>query len=318
MYKLSIIIATYNAENTIKRCLESVFNNACSSKVELIVVNDCSTDNTLTLIEECAKAKPEYIDLKIINQKQNCGPAISRNVGLQNCNGLYVGFLDSDDELKPDYISTILNIIEESKANVIGINADVDDNGGRYTLLDNEAVSNLEKYGLLKEALLFSGDGFTWSHIYKKELIDRLDLDSLEKLIFTEDLNFNIEIALKNDINFSFINKNIYVYYFPQGTHISRINEKKINDALYVIDKRYRIVKNQFPELLDTFKVGNLKASLRLIYAVKKTKNFDKKQKKVFLKKLRTAESIRFTLKLGFKTFMKLSMKDKIRYILYK
>lgn len=318
MYKLSIIIATYNAENTIKRCLESVFNNARSSKVELIVVNDCSTDNTLTLIEECAKAKPEYIDLKIINQKQNCGPAISRNVGLQNCNGLYVGFLDSDDELKPDYISTILNIIEESEANVIGINADVDDNGGRYTLLDNESVSNLEKYGLLKEALLFSGDGFTWSHIYKKELIDRLDLNSLEKLIFTEDLNFNIEIAQKNDINFSFINKNLYVYYFPQGTHISRINEKKINDALYVIDKRYTIVKNQFPELLDTFKVGNLKASLRLIYAVKKTKNFDKKQKKVFLKKLRTAESIRFTLKLGFKTFMKLSMKDKIRYILYK
>ena len=318
MYKLSIIIAAYNSEHTIRRCLDSVFNNTCSEAIELIVVNDCSTDSTLSILKEYEKKETKNIKLIIIDQKTNSGPAQSRNVGLQYCNCEYVGFLDSDDELSPDYLSTIIKEIKDSKIDVLCFNADVDDDGNRYPLLDSNAINNLKKYGYLKEALLFSEDGFTWNHIYKKELINKIDLNSLEKLKFTEDLNFNIEIALKNTINFSYIDKKLYVYYFPKGTHISRINEKKMNDTLYVIDKRYNIVKKEYPELLETFKVGNLKATLRLIYAVKKTENFSKAERRQYLEQLRSAESIKFTLKLGFRRFMKLSMKDKLRYLLYK
>lgn len=318
MYKLSVVIPAYNAEKTIKRCLESVFNNDYKDDVEVIVVNDCSTDNTLSLLKELEKSAPENIALKIVDLPQNSGASNTRNVGLSKVSGEYVAFLDADDEFKPDFLSIVASRISDSKVDVLCFNAEVDDNGNRFTLLDDCVVSNLNNYGYLKEILCFSEDGFLWNHVYRRSVIQSVKPESLEKLTFTEDLNINLEIARKKDINFSFFNDKLYVYYFPQGTHIARINYQKMMDALYIINKRYEIVKSEFSELLETYKVGNLKSALRLVYAVKKTDNFTKKERKEHLKFLRNQECIKFTFKLGFKRFMKLPLKDKIRYILYK
>ena len=131
-------------------------------------------------------------------------------------------------------------------------------------------------------------------------------------------MNINIEIAIKNDINFHIFDRPLYKYYLEHNSQIDRINEQKVNDALYVINRRYELVKSSYPELLEVYKTGNLKSALRLIHSIKKTKNFTKAQKKKLLKEIKSQESIYYTLKLGFKRFMKLKLKDKLRYILYK
>ena len=318
MSKLSIIIPAYNSEKTIRRCLQSVFNNNTSESVEVIVINDCSTDNTICVLDEIKSVAPKNIELKIISNKKNEGVFYSRNVGLSLATGDYIAFLDADDELKPDYVDCVLNEMTNNCLDVLAFNGDVDDGEKRWTLIDQSVINHLEKYGYLKEALLFGEDGYLCLHAYKSSVLKDTAIDKLETLTFTEDLNINIEIARKNTLNFSFINKNIYVYYFPQGSHISRINYKKMCDGLYVINKRFEIVKRDYPELLNDYKVGNLKATLRLLYAVKTTINFSKAEKKKHLKYLKSQECIKFTLKLGFKNFMRLGMKDKIRYILYK
>lgn len=318
MTKISIITPAYNAEKTIKRCVKSVFNNDFKEYVEFIVVDDHSTDNTIKALEELRGLKPDNIDLKIISNKENKGVSESRIVGLSYANGDYVAFLDADDEVSPEFLSTIYQEMSNNHLDVLAFNCNVDDESGRWMLIDQTIRCNLEKYGYLKEALVFGEDGYLCLHAYKSSVLKATELEKLERLTFTEDLNINIEIARKNIINFSFLDRNIYTYYFPVGSHISRINYKKMMDGLYVINKRFDIIKNNYPELLNDYKIGNLKATLRLIHAVKSTSNFTKKEKRLHLKHIKSQECIKFTLRIGFKNFMRLGMKDKIRYILYK
>ena len=96
MTKVSIIVPVYNTENYIERCLNSLVNQTLED-IEIIVVNDGSTDNTGKILQK-------YRDkIKIIEQK-NSGIATTRNKGLEIATGKYIAFVDSDDWLEIDEI----------------------------------------------------------------------------------------------------------------------------------------------------------------------------------------------------------------------
>ena len=104
--KLSIIIPLYNNENTLGRCLKSVLSQYLY-KCEIIIVDDGSTDNSGFLADEWAKK-----DARIsVIHKKNGGPSDARNYGLDSMNGDYVTFVDSDDELSPNTLEPLLNIL---------------------------------------------------------------------------------------------------------------------------------------------------------------------------------------------------------------
>ena len=87
---VSVIVPAYNAEKTIEKCLDSLLNQTLKS-IEIIVINDCSKDNTLKILKKY-KSK-----IKLLDNKKNLGPAGSRNRGLDAATGDYIGFVDSDD-----------------------------------------------------------------------------------------------------------------------------------------------------------------------------------------------------------------------------
>ena len=318
MNKISIIIPAYNSEKTISRCLESVFANDSKELSEVVVINDASKDNTKSVVESLIEKAPKNIEVKFINLNDNIGVQATRNVGLLKSTGNYIGFLDSDDEISNNFLSSMYSIINNNAYDIVTFNGEEIASNYTNIILPSSVIENLKKYGHLKEALLFGENGFLCTHVYKKSLLVDANLDSLKQLTFTEDLNINIEIAIKNDINFHIFDRPLYKYYLEHNSQIDRINEQKVNDALYVINRRYELVKSSYPELLEVYKTGNLKSALRLIHSIKKTKNFTKAQKKKLLKEIKSQESIYYTLKLGFKRFMKLKLKDKLRYILYK
>ena len=104
--KLSIIIPLYNNENTLGRCLKSVLSQYLY-KCEIIIVDDGSTDNSGFLADEWARK-----DARIsVIHKKNGGPSDARNYGLERMNGDYVTFVDSDDELSPNTLEPLLNIL---------------------------------------------------------------------------------------------------------------------------------------------------------------------------------------------------------------
>jgi glycosyltransferase involved in cell wall biosynthesis len=96
---ISIIIPVYNAEKYLNKCLESVINQTLKD-IEIICINDGSTDNSLDILQKYAKQDNRFI---IINQDSS-GAGVARNAGLDKAQGEYLAFLDSDDFFELDML----------------------------------------------------------------------------------------------------------------------------------------------------------------------------------------------------------------------
>lgn len=95
---ISVIIPAYNCENTIEKCINLIKKN--KSNIEIIVIEDASTDNTSIILEQIP-------GIKLIKNKVNKGAGASRNIGIENCKGDYICFVDSDDEVSEGYIDEL-------------------------------------------------------------------------------------------------------------------------------------------------------------------------------------------------------------------
>lgn len=118
-YLLSIIIPTYNNAEFIIETLSSL-QAGITEEVELIIINDGSSDNTEQCIKEFYQDKFGH-QVKYIYQ-HNKGVAITRNVGLENASGKYIAFVDSDDIVSPEYFSVLLPVLREEKYDIVEFN----------------------------------------------------------------------------------------------------------------------------------------------------------------------------------------------------
>lgn len=111
--KISVIMSAYNAQKTISRAIRSVLNQTYDD-IELIVVNDCSTDNTEKIVKK-------YKDNRIVYIKHdvNLGAGCARNTGIKNATGDYIAFLDSDDYYNKEYIQTMVDGTENGTFDIV-------------------------------------------------------------------------------------------------------------------------------------------------------------------------------------------------------
>lgn len=114
MYQLSIVIPIYNVENYLQECLNSI-GNSIDANVEVILVNDGSTDNSKEIAREFQNSRKNVV----LIEQENKGLSIARNVGLNAAQGEYILFLDSDDYLASNAISNLLNILNESNLDLL-------------------------------------------------------------------------------------------------------------------------------------------------------------------------------------------------------
>ncbi len=113
--KISVIIAMYNAERYICDCVRNVLAQSLSD-IEVIVVNDCSTDESVELIRKAFGSDERVV---IIDQPQNMGPGEARNVGIKAARGKYITFLDSDDAIMPDALEKLFLKAQQYSADVV-------------------------------------------------------------------------------------------------------------------------------------------------------------------------------------------------------
>lgn len=102
---VSVVIPVYNSEKYLSRCIGTLQNQTLQS-IEFIFVDDCSTDNSSAIIEKHAHTDPR---IRLIHNANNSGPGVTRNVGIKEAQGQYVGFLDPDDYLSPTFYETLYN-----------------------------------------------------------------------------------------------------------------------------------------------------------------------------------------------------------------
>ncbi len=112
-FNISIIVPVYNVEKYILRCLQSVACQTMSEGVECILVDDCGSDNSMEIVEDFVQDYHGSIAFRIYHHDNNRGLSAARNSGLKVAKGEYVYFLDSDDDITPDCMFTLWNIVNE-------------------------------------------------------------------------------------------------------------------------------------------------------------------------------------------------------------
>lgn len=118
MPKISVIIPTYNSNLFLKRAIDSVLNQTFKDW-ELLIINDCSTDKTVKLVNEFIKQDKR---IRLFKTSINSGsPAVPKNIGIENAKGEYVAFLDHDDEWMPEKLEKQLKVFKESKSKKLGL-----------------------------------------------------------------------------------------------------------------------------------------------------------------------------------------------------
>ena len=115
MVKVSIVVPIYNTENYVERCLDSLLKQTLTD-IEIICVNDASTDASLTVVEKKANNDRR---IKIINHKHNFGTGQARKHGVEVANGEYILFVDSDDSLKSNACEELYKKIKKEKVDIL-------------------------------------------------------------------------------------------------------------------------------------------------------------------------------------------------------
>lgn len=183
----SIIIPVYNAQNTIRRTLQSVLNQTFSS-YEIIVVNDGSRDNSARILQEFA----HYPQVTVFNQI-NAGVSAARNSGLQQASGEYVLFLDADDWVDDNFLMSFkLNLNAWPAESVDLMVGNLNDNRiGKVSQAGFFSQQDIPY--VLGELEMSDNIGYLHNKCYRRQIIDDLHLRFMEGVSMSEDLLFNLK-----------------------------------------------------------------------------------------------------------------------------
>ncbi|WP_288382450.1 glycosyltransferase [uncultured Acinetobacter sp.] len=255
MVKLSIIVPIYKVEKYIIECLESICCQLVDG-IEVILVNDGTPDDSMILARNYISEKYSYLECHFvfIDQK-NQGQSVARNNALKIAKGEYVGFLDSDDYLLPNYFNELMMVIEKENIEIIHFNAKEYSEAQGYIgsmnfVRENKISINDEFY---REKLFFQAYWYPWLRVIKKDILCKFKFDANvymeDKLLFPEIYNF------ENGCKIFEMKKDLICYRHREGSSIrSGYPEPLLNGIDLGIKKfiptnkypLYSIIYNQF------------------------------------------------------------------------
>lgn len=188
MPKVSIIVPVYNVEKYLVRCLDSLVNQTLQD-IEIVIVNDGSTDKSAQIIEEYIQ---KYPNMFLYASQNNSGQAVARNRALNMCTGEYIGFLDSDDFVKLDMFERMYNSAIENGSDYVacGYTDMMYDNNGEDYELEHYVAS---KVACETRDLFFGALASPFLHLYKREIVLNYGVRFPEGVIY-EDTAFYINL----------------------------------------------------------------------------------------------------------------------------
>ena len=220
--KLSVIVPCYNVSNYVSKSISSLCEQTLK-EIEVIAINDGSTDNTLEVLNSLAK---KYPNLKVIDKK-NEGVSVARNKGLDIASGEYIGFLDSDDWVKKDCFMKLYNKAKEGDYDIVCC-----DTTAVYP--DHEMVikSNVKEDNDSVKNLMVNGYAVIWNKIYKKELLD--DIRFKKGISFCEDVLFLFMVYSKIK-KIGVVDEPLHYYLQREGS-LTYVYDKKLYQLIDSLD----------------------------------------------------------------------------------
>jgi len=250
---LSIIVPAYNAERTLKKSIENLLGK---ESLEIIIVENGSTDSTTAVAEEIATSST---NVHVIHSKK--GVSNARNLGIDYANGDYIAFLDADDNYEDE---ALLKLYEKAKNNELDIvmgaySRDYLNTNEEYFYLNNEENFEEEnKVSFIKDTLIpEKGVGFVWGKIIRTSLLKSNKLYFNAELSFAEDAEMMFRVAMHaKKINYTPVI--LYHYWFNPSSAVRKY--KPDLDKLYLKsmeaileDMRETDTTDQFKNEFSTF-----------------------------------------------------------------
>ena len=242
--KITVIVPVYNVENYLEKCLDSLINQTYKN-LEIIVINDGSTDNSGEICQEYAQKDNRIVYI----EKENGGLSDARNVGLDKMTGSYVTFIDSDDWVELDYVEILYKKIIEYQADIsVGNYYSYNEDEKTYyfhiygdsyyeKVYDNISIfENLYESQEMKSFALISA----WGKLYKAKLFDYLRFD---KGKLGEDGYFNQKMYLSVN-KVVYLNKGLYAYRQRSGSITKTWTEKWMHALVDAMSERITLLAN--------------------------------------------------------------------------
>lgn len=249
---VSIIVPVYNTEKFLKSCVTSILNQTYKN-IEVILVNDGSTDNSIKIIDQLVKKDSR---VKLVNHEKNKGLFQARITGVKAAKGEFLCFVDSDDKISLDWIRLLLNTAIKNDCDIVAgefcINYDNKNFG--YMTLDPLHIKDWDLrdkdvfYEFLKQNYSCYSWHVIWNKLYKKSLWD-FKINDLEefsnkygKLNMWEDVAFSSTIfsCAKHFMNV----KGIYYYYFKGNSNSeTAVQNNNIEKSINYINNVYSVMQ---------------------------------------------------------------------------
>ena len=260
-YDISIIVPVYNSEKYLKKCLDSIIHQT-KKNIEIVVVNDGSTDSSLQILNEYKK----YKNFKIISQL-NQGVIGARITGYQNATGKYIGWVDNDDFIEPDMFEKLYALAQIHDADIVICN---------YSFYPHPVKTKkkwFKEYYGVNDWNFIDKNGLLWNKIVRKEFLNKIHFEKLLKNLGEG----SYTIAMLNTSKIVTLNHELYHYRVGQDSVSGSFSEKV--DYYYNImiqeQKKFDLIKkmNLSTELKSYFKYYFLRSKLILLLVAAFNKN---------------------------------------------
>ena len=276
---VTIICTCYNHENYVIEALNSIKNQTYSN-VELIIVDDCSSDNSIKVIEKWILKHP---NIKFIKNNTNLGLTKSFNNAITYSKGEYLMDLAADDLLSPECIEILINKYINSKKNNLGIiysNATlINEKGDFISIFFNEIMIHQIKKSIKKNFYrsILSDSAYmcSVSALYKRSVFE--NLQGYDERLYFEDLDYWLRVAKNYKIEFIpeiLVHKRVLKNSMGNGFFVKSEHTKKLHTSFYIIlkkayllntscDEDYALLKRIYKQSRWAIKTINLKYLLR-------------------------------------------------------
>ena len=239
--KVSVIIPVFNRESYIEKCLKNVCIQTLK-EIEIICVNDCSTDNTLSVLKRCRLNDNR---IKIISLKKNSGSGPARNVGMKKAKGEFIAFMDSDDFYPSnDVLEILYNTAIEKNVDICGGNVQVVNEKG--IKLKTAARKPFIKDGYIDIYEWQWCYGY-WRFIYNRKMLEKNN-EKFKSYRRYQDPPFMLKTMLDSNSIYS-INKKVYCY---------RVSHKEIKWNIRTIHNQLTAIKEVI-QMCENYNLSELK-----------------------------------------------------------
>jgi glycosyltransferase involved in cell wall biosynthesis len=226
MYKVTLAMPVYNVEKYIERALLSALNQTFES-IEYLLIDDRGSDNSISLAKEIIKNHPRGKDVRIIAHEVNIGTGATKNTAIDNAQGEFLYFMDSDDEITPDCISLLYNKMLETPVDFVAASHKYiacDEKYNEQFIYENIIINDAE-FAVAKGYYVEKKDIFiqTWNKLYNVNFLRKKNIKCIPHHL-NEDVFFTHQVIL-NAQSCQLLSNIVYLHYEIEKSTMSKIRD---------------------------------------------------------------------------------------------